>query len=178
MFTDEFARIGKRLVAEHLVVGNFGNISRRVPGEGFYIKCTGTYLNSSEEPVFVPLYGDVAKEASSEFRVHRAVYLQTPYEAIVHAHPPYAVAASLVLDEVVAEDCEGQIFCPLIPVTVGAPGSDEIAMNVARVLGEKPLVIVRGHGTFARGKNLDEAFQYTSLAEHSCRVLALKRCFY
>ena len=39
------------------------------------------------------------------------------------------------------------------------------------------LVIVRGHGTFAAGRTLDEAYQFTSLAEHSARVLALKQAF-
>ncbi len=49
---------------------------------------------------------------------------------IVHAHPPYAVAASLVMDEVVPEDSEGEMLCPKIPVVQGAPGSQEIADKV------------------------------------------------
>jgi L-fuculose-phosphate aldolase len=36
-----------------------------------------------------------------------------------------------------------------------------------------PVVIARGHGTFAAGKTLDEAYVFTSLAEHSCLVLSL-----
>ena len=39
------------------------------------------------------------------------------------------------------------------------------------------LVIARGHGTFAGGATLDEAFQLTSLAEHACRVLAFRKMF-
>jgi len=50
-------------------------------------------------------------------------------------------------------------------------------LGVAGILARSKLVIVRGHGTFAAGKSLDEAYQFTSLAEHSCRVLALKRDF-
>jgi L-fuculose-phosphate aldolase len=34
-----------------------------------------------------------------------------------------------------------------------------------------------GHGMFAEGKTLDEAYVLTSLAEHSCRILALIQCF-
>jgi L-fuculose-phosphate aldolase len=92
----------------------------------------------------------------------------------VHAHPPYSVAASLVLEEIIPEDSEGLMFCPKIPVVTGAPGTQEIADNVARALTQYPVVVVRGHGTFAGGKNLDEAYQLTSLAEHACRVLSLK----
>ena len=176
MYSKEFERIGKRLFAEHLVGGNFGNISIR-QDEGFYIKKTGEYLDAGTGQVFVPLAGDVPNNASTEYRVHLEVYKKTPHAAIVHAHPPHAVAASLVLDQIVPEDSEGQMFCPLIPIVGGAPGSREIAQNVAEALTRSKLVIVRGHGTFAAGKTLDEAFIYTSLAEYSCRVLRLKRSF-
>ena len=101
----------------------------------------------------------------------------SPHAAIVHAHPQAAIAASLVMDRIIPEDSEGVMFCPEIPVVGGAPGSQEVADNVAAALARGKLVIARGHGTFAAGKNLDEAYQLTSLAEHSCRVIALKREF-
>jgi L-fuculose-phosphate aldolase len=142
---------------------------------GFFIKRSGAFLDVATEPVFVTLKGDAPPEASSEYRVHLEVYKQTSHEAVVHAHPPYAIAASLVMDEIVPEDSEGRMFCPKIPVVQGAPGSQEIAENVSRSLISSKLVIVRGHGTFAAGKTLDEAYVYTSLAEHSCRILSLKR---
>ena len=177
MYSGEFERIGKRLFAEHLVGGNFGNISIRTGEGGFFITRTGTCLDTVNEPEYVSLSGDVPKEASSEYRVHRTVYAQTNHAAIVHTHPPYAVAASLVMDEIVPEDSGGEMFCPRIPVVPGAPGTQEIADNVAAALISSKLVIARGHGTFAAGLTLDEAYLYTSLAEHSCRVLALKRHF-
>jgi len=173
----EFERIGKRLFAEHLVGGNFGNISVRKGDEGFFIKRTGDYLDDVHELVFVPFAGAVPTNASSEYRVHREVYKSSSHQAIVHAHPQAAIAASLVIDVVLPEDSEGKMFCPEIPVVDGAPGTQELADNVARMLKTTKLVIVRGHGTFAAGKSLDEAYQFTSLAEHSCRVLALKKVF-
>ncbi|HUH78883.1 MAG TPA: aldolase [Methanoregula sp.] len=173
MYSSEFERIGKRLFAEHLVGGNFGNISRR-EGEGFYIKRTGTYLDAATEPVFVPLSGEPPKDASTEFRVHREVYKNSRHAAIVHAHPPHAVALSFLSDEIKPVDSEGELLCPVIPVVTGAPGSQEIADSVATALARSNLVIVRGHGTFAAGKDLDEAFVFTSLAEYSCRILSIK----
>ena len=59
MYSGEFERIGKRLFAEHLVGGNFGNISARKGDEGFFIKRTGAYLDVAGALVFVPLQGDV-----------------------------------------------------------------------------------------------------------------------
>jgi len=177
VYAEEFKRIGRRLFAEHLVSGNFGNMSMRNPGGGFFIERTGSYLDEPEEPVFVPSDGNAPPDASSEYRVHREVYRLTKSLAIVHAHPPYAVAASLALNEIVAHDSEGEIFCPRIPVVIGKPGTDELARNVAQGLLRAPVVIARGHGTFAGGKTLDEAYVFTSLAEHSCHVLALIRHF-
>ena len=177
MSDSDFELIGRRLFAEHLVGGNFGNMSRREGDRGFLIKRTGAYLDDPGEYVFVPFEGDIPKDASSEYRVHRAVYKRTPHLAIVHAHPPFTVAASLVMDSIKPLDSEGEMFCPVIPVITGDPGSQALADNVAAALVHSKLVIARGHGTFAAGKNLDEAFQLTSLAEHACKVLALKKIF-
>jgi len=177
MVPDDFARIGRRLVAGHLVGGNFGNLSVRQGEAGFLIKRTGAYLDDPGEPVFVPFLGEIPKEASSEYRVHRDVYRKTGFGAIVHAHPPYAVAASIRLDAIIPLDSEGRMFCPKIPVVTGEPGTDELARNVAAGLTVAPVVVARGHGTFAGGKDLDQAYLYTSLAEHACRVIAFSQYF-
>lgn len=173
VYSAEFQRIGKRLFAEHLVGGSFGNLSVRQPDAGFFIKQTGSYLDEAGPPVFVPFEGDIPHNASSEYRVHKEIYLKTEHAAIVHAHPPHAVAASLTHDEIVPLDSEGMMFCPRIPVVNGKPGTVELARNVASGLSLSPVVVARGHGTFAGGKTLDEAFLFTSLAEHTCRVIAL-----
>jgi L-fuculose-phosphate aldolase len=167
----EFVRIGVRLFTEGLVGGNFGNMSLR-EGEGYLITGTGTYLDDPGDLVFAPLEGPAPAGASSEYRVHQAVYRRSEHRAIVHAHPAYAVAASLALDRVVPRDSEGEMLCPVIPVVEGAPGTQELADNVAAALSEGHLVIARGHGTFAAGKSLEQAYLYTSLAEHACRVIA------
>jgi L-fuculose-phosphate aldolase len=172
-----FERIGKRLFAEHLVGGNFGNISVREGDRGFFIKRTGAYLDVPGDPVFVPFDGEVPANASSEYRVHKAIYQKTPHQAIVHAHPPFAVAASLVMDMIKPLDSEGEMFCPLIPVVSGEPGTQGLADAVSDALISNRLVIARGHGTFAAGATLDETFLMTSLAEHACKVLALKNLF-
>jgi L-fuculose-phosphate aldolase len=173
MHNPDFERIGKRLFAEGLVSANFGNMSVREGEEGFIIKRTGAFLDLPGDPVFVLMEGDAPKEASSEFRVHRAVYKKCPHDAIVHAHPPYTVAISFVVDQVIPIDSEGEMFCPIIPVVKGRPGTEELAEQVARGLSHSPVVIARGHGTFAAGKTLHQAYVFTSLAEHSCRIIAL-----
>jgi L-fuculose-phosphate aldolase len=172
MLDPEFERIGKRLFAEGLIGGNFGNLSVRAD-RGLYITQAGSYLDEPGRPVYVPIEGRVPFEASTEYRVHREVYRKTRHDAVVHAHPVHAVAASLVYDEILPRDKESELLCPVIPVVSGRPGSDELARVVSDTLCLSRLVIARGHGTFAAGKTLDEAYILTYLAEHACRVLWL-----
>jgi L-fuculose-phosphate aldolase len=172
MLDQEFERVGKRLFLEGLVGANFGNMSVRKDG-GFCITRTGAYLDARRMPVFVPETGVPPREASSEYRVHREVYRRTPHQALLHAHPVHAVAVSLDADVIIPIDSEGEMFCPRIPIVEGRPGTDEIGFSVAEALCGANVAVVRGHGTFAAGKTLDEAYIYTSIAEYACRILLL-----
>jgi L-fuculose-phosphate aldolase len=165
------ARIGRRAIAEGLVSGNCGNASLRSRG-GFLVKRSGAYLDDPGPLVFVPLEGDIPPEASRESPVHRAIYLETHHQAVLHAHPPFAVTLSLFREKIVPVDSEGLFLCPAIPVVAGAPGSQKLGDRVAEALLRGRIVIARGHGTFAAGKDLEEAYLVTSAAEHACRILA------
>ncbi len=54
--------------------------------------------------------------ASMDLPIHRSIYRAAPASAIVHAHPPHALALALGRDEIVAEDMEGKVLVPRIPV--------------------------------------------------------------
>lgn len=165
-------RIGKRLVLEGLVSGSFGNISLRTE-KGFLITRIGVYLDRLGDLVFVPFDGSTPPQASSEHRTHREIYAQSQYRAVVHAHPPHAVTLSFVEDTIIPRDSEGILLCPEIPVITGVPGSPETATEVASALRTTRSVIVRGHGTFAAGYSLDEAYTITAALEHSCRIILM-----
>jgi L-fuculose-phosphate aldolase len=49
----------------------------------------------------------------------------------------------------------------------------ELAGEIARLLSEYKVVLVRGHGTFAVSQLLEEAYSYTVALEQSCRLLYL-----
>jgi L-fuculose-phosphate aldolase len=166
-------RIGKRLHAEDLVSANFGNLSVRDTA-GFSITRKNAYLDTPGPLMFVPLEGPVPEDASRESLVHREIYKSTSAKAIVHAHPPHAIALSLVCDRITPCDSEGEILCPVIPVVKGRSGTPALARAVAEGLHTSPVVIVRGHGTFAAGSTLDEAYVVTSALEHACRILVLQ----
>jgi L-fuculose-phosphate aldolase len=169
----DLAGIGRRVLAEGLASGNFGNASLRSRG-GFLVKRSGAYLDDPGPLVFVPLEGEIPPEASRESPVHRAIYLETGHRAVLHVHPPFAVTLSLSREKIVPVDCEGLLLSPAIPVVAGAPGSQRLGDRVAEALLRGKIAIARGHGTFAAGKDLEEAYLVTTAAEHACRVLWLK----
>jgi len=113
--------------------------------------------------------------ASTELRVHRFIYQRTSASAVVHAHPAYAVALSFSEREIVPCDVEGNLLLSKVPVlgwgtTVKTGGLDQ---EIAEALKESKVVLVRGHGSFAVGQLLEEAYQYTTALEESCRLLYL-----
>jgi L-fuculose-phosphate aldolase len=172
--SEELARIGKRVIAEGLVSANFGNASVR-SGTGFLVKRSGAYLDDPGPLVPVPLEGALPPEASRESLVHRTIYRLTLHRAVLHTHPPHVVALSFGLDEIIPADSKGLLLCPGIPVVAGDPGSQVLGDRVAHGLMHGKIVVARGHGTFAAGKDLEEAYLVTSAAEHACRILVYRR---
>ncbi|HXW98913.1 MAG TPA: class II aldolase/adducin family protein [Methanomicrobiales archaeon] len=164
--------MGRRAVAEGLATGNVGNASVRTR-EGFLVTRTGAYLDEPGPLVFVPLDGDIPPGASRETPTHRTVYLETRHLAVLHTHPVHAVALSLSREKITPVDAEGLLLCPSIPVVGGAPGSQRLADRVADALLQGKVVIARGHGVFAAGKDLEEAYLVTTAAEYACRILYL-----
>ncbi len=172
IFSD-LSRIGKRLFTEHLVGGNFGNMSARY-ADGYFITRTGSYLDADPaQVVLMPLNGRVTPGASSEWRVHTKIHnAKDQHAADVHAPPPYAVALSLPVENGnLTISSGGKKHPPPPSAQDGARGTQELADAVAEGLACANVVIARGHGTFAAGKDLDQAYLFTSLAEHCCKVL-------
>jgi L-fuculose-phosphate aldolase len=113
--------------------------------------------------------------ASVELPVHRAIYRQTAALAVVHAHPPHTIALSLAETEITPNCAEGRAAIGTVPV-VGwhmevKPGG--LADVIAGALKEHRVVMVHGHGSFAIGQLLEEAYNHTTALEEACQVLCL-----
>jgi L-fuculose-phosphate aldolase len=113
--------------------------------------------------------------ASTELAVHRCIYEKTPALAVVHAHPPHAVALSFMEKEIIPCDVEGQTLLPKVPIldTKMVVKGGELAKEIAKALKQYRVVLLRGHGSFAASQLLEEAYYYTSVLEQSCRLLYL-----
>ena len=177
---EEFQRIGRFLFQEGLVDSHGGNMSIR-QGDKIFITKRDVMLGEIKEGDIVEVgfeAGENDESASSELSTHRALYKETKAEAIVHAHPPYAIAVSITDNKIVPQDAEGQfLFKSAAIVRVHQPiGSEELARLLPSFLQSPNVIaVVKGHGSFALGKNLEEAYKYTSSLENSCRIIVAIR---
>jgi L-fuculose-phosphate aldolase len=175
---DQFRLIGRDLFLAGVISSHGGNMSVRM-GDRILITRRGSMLAQLDERDIITtgLEGNDANVmlASTEIGVHRAIYLETSAQAIVHAHPPYAIARSLFCDEIVPIDSEGSYLLHKVPVvaTELTAGSKEVAALLPRWLKEYDLVMLRGHGPFAIGHLLEEAYQLTSVFEMTCKIMTL-----
>jgi len=155
-----------------------GNMSIR-RGDRLYIKRRGAMMGDLKEEDIVETGVEEDDSgviiASTEVGVHRAIYKKTSSLAVVHAHTPYAISLSLVRDEIVPIDDEGKYHLKRVPVldVEESIGSDEVEKRLPPVLQNYPAAIVKGHGTFARGENLEEAYNWTTVVESICQVIYL-----
>ncbi len=176
----QFASVGRALFDEGLVSSHGGNLSIR-QGDRLYITHRGCPLGTIGRADVVETRLDrntrSTPRASSELPVHRAIYLKTPAQAIVHAHPSHAVALTFVEHELVPNDIEGRITLPRVPIIGGEhlSGPGELCDEIADALCHSRVVLVKGHGSFAIAQLLEEAYYLTSILEQSCRILFLLR---
>lgn len=173
-----FQKIGNDLLVMGLVTSHGGNISVR-KGNKIIITRHGLMLSHLKEDSFVTvrLKGKDAnaRQASMELPVHRAIYQNTNARAIIHAHPTHVTALSLISETVMPKDSEGAILLGEVPVITSKKtvGSKAVAMQSSKALKDHKIVIVRGHGCFAIGQNLEEALCYTSALDASCHIILL-----
>jgi len=175
-----FREVGEDLFAQGLISATAGNFSER-EGDGFWITKSGVRKNrlAPGDLLFVGLEPDEERDrgASIELVIHREVYRETDAAALVHAHPRTAVALSLHEAAIRPLDHEGKLVLGEVPVL--RPGSvsasPEAAAAVAEGLARHPVVMLKGHGAFARGKNLFEAYARLTVLEEAAQILLSSR---
>ena len=172
MYLPQFQTAGRILSDNGLVTGASGNLSIRLK-EHLIITRHGSVLSSLtlDDLIETGIQTDsnATSLASWELPVHRAIYIGTPARAVVHAHPPGAVTLSLA---------EKHFELPGKVAIVGThtgivPGV--LAHEIACELKKHPLVMVKGHGSFAIGKTLKEACELTIKYEEDCTRLCRQR---
>lgn len=153
-----------------------GNASCRHRGaRAYFVTPTGACADTitAEQMIYAELDQEPPGTASLDSELHRQVYLRNPETgAVLHSHVPHLVAMTMNGKDFIPADFEGQYYFDKIPV-VDLPYDkvlSEAPKLIPDLLCEYPLAVVRGHGAYAAGKNLDQAYKWTCSAESSART--------
>ncbi len=156
-----------------------GNASVR-DGDGFWATPTGACADTlgPDDLVRCPLSGTCPESASLDAPLHQKVYqLNHKAGAVLHSHGPYTVAATMRTKSFVPIDFEGQYYFPEVPV-IRIPFSDYVAEApglVGRGLATSRVMVVRGHGIYAWGPDLNLAYKWTCSLELSAKTAVIAR---
>ena len=176
---DEFSLVGKDLYMLGLVDSMSGSLSMRI-GDRILITKRNAMLGhlKEEDIVEVPLEGGGKEDAAAkELQVHRAIYRETSFNAVVHAYPTYGITLSINTEnKIIPADIKGQTVLRSIPVVRARAASEELMKFLPPVFKSGYLVsLVKEYGSFAVGGSLIEALQYTTCLEDSCKIFAINR---
>lgn len=180
----EIPAVGRYTVERGLVDSFFGNISYRVGGTVFISQTAASLddLAGCVDPVPMDNRSTTGITASSELLAHRRIYEATGARAILHGHPKFAVAMSMLCDvkDCPVKDCWKD--CPNVrmlgdtPIVAGEIGAGGLAARVPPVIGGPGKAIVYGHGVFAIGRDgFEEAFRSMVDVENRCREEYFRR---
>ncbi len=175
-----------RLAAEQgLMRSSDGNVSVRLDEERFLITPSGGYkLRTQPEDLLVidwegrVLKGQLGLRPSSEYRIHMEAYRQRPdIGAALHAHPPYAIALTLVNEpfpaDLVPEAAVAVGKVPTVPYV--RPGTDDLALSLREAIHDCNAVLLSHHGSLTVGRTLQDALITLERLEHVVRIFYLAR---
>ncbi len=161
-----------------LIFGTWGNLSVRLEDGNILITPSGIPYDElrEEDLVICDMNGKVVygkQEPSSELRMHIEIYkAREDVKAVVHTHSLYASVASASLNEVplLVEDAAMVLGGNIEVTSYQAPGSQELAMEVVKHLGQKNATIIANHGQVGVGKTLDDAILASVMCEKSSQL--------
>lgn len=158
----EIVETCRRLAVAGLLPGTSGNVSVRV---GDRVAVTPSGVDYSElTPELVGVHAldgtpiDAPRQPTSELPLHLAVYAAKDTAAIVHTHSTAATVLSTLVDELPPIHYMVALFGGPVRVTPYATyGTQELAENTVRGLGESTACILGNHGAVAIGADLRAA---------------------
>ena len=154
------------LHAAGLLAASDGNLSVRLPNGLIAMTPSGVPKAKVQLGDLAHLQLDgtiISGRPSSERAMHLAIYRAVPEaKAIVHAHPPTAIAWSLAqpdLKELPSEGLPEVILAagriPIVPMAM--PGTEAMGTNLLPYLPEHRLMILARHGGLCWGEHMNEA---------------------
>ena len=176
---------GCRILADDgqgdLIWGHVSVRASNVP-ERILMKPAGIGLEemTRDEVITVDLAGDKTegkRPLHVEVFIHTEIMRARPeIQAVVHTHPPHAVAFSSLCKPLLPIGHEGAMFCDGLPVfdrTSDLIVSPDLGQAVAACLDGHNALLLRNHGIVTAGRSVEEAVMMAVLLEKACKVQLL-----
>jgi L-fuculose-phosphate aldolase len=193
IFRKEIIQIGKLMYDKGLIVATDGNISVRLNKYLILITPSG-FCKGMLEPhdivrmniVGKPITLQAKLKPSSEYQMHIAIYDKRPdINAIIHAHPVYAIALASASEKVKIKTQEWFLKLQELPKTVGQiamigdflPGSKELAKAVAGAITKANAVLLENHGVVVGAEDLTQALYRLERVEFASKLYLLSQLF-
>lgn len=170
---EDFVTACHVLVAENVAEAAF-NVSARLPGGRMMAHPILSPTRVTVDNIVIHEPDAVLKD----YKAHPAIYAARPdVGAIIHTHPPYAVAFGTLGEEFKPIHHYGTPFHGKVSVydSPGQTKSEDRAGDIASSLGTGCALLQQGHGTIVVGKDLKEALLLTLYLEEACKILAITR---
>lgn len=170
---------GLEMLKSQLVVGTWGNISARVPGEDcIAITPSGVDYDTitTDGIVILDMDGNIIdgnKKPSIEYNLHLAVYkAREDVDAIVHTHSSYCTSMAIARKPIpaAAEDLVQIVGGDVRVTDYVLPGSKELGDEAVKALKDRNACILANHGCLAVAGNLKEALKTAFIVEKSAKA--------
>jgi L-fuculose-phosphate aldolase len=180
----ELAAIAAETYALGLQSQRSGNLSARVdPGNHFLITRTGSKmgdLRADRDFLLAEVHGIIPSHASTEALVHQRIYQLTRHDAVLHTHPPYAIAIAIALgsipvvyNEARAAFKRAKAIAVIDSTTTNEGGEDPTP--IASALQNSEVLMIKGHGLFAAGEDFETCLYLSNLVEINAKILSVIR---
>jgi L-fuculose-phosphate aldolase len=144
-----------------------GHVSLRIPGEDkVLMKPFGLGFEEvrPSDLVVLDLEGnklDGPHPPHGERFIHTEIFKALPeLQSVIHTHPFYATVLGTTGEELLPLTQEGALFIQGVPLYDGTPElitTKEMAIPIARALGDKRALFIKNHGVVVVGRSLQEA---------------------
>jgi len=180
VFSKQIVEICKRLNIKNMLAAADGNISFRLSDKEILFTPTGKNKAhiTPEDMAIVTLDNRVISgKPSGERLMHLEVYKQCiKAKAVVHAHPPTAIAWSVAKPDwkELPAECLSEVILAVgrLPIAPYArPGTENMGTVLREFLPDCRVMILARHGALSWGEDLEEAYNGMERLEHISQIL-------
>jgi L-fuculose-phosphate aldolase len=171
--------VAKEMLTSNLVQGTAGNCAARLPdGNAVLTPSSLDYLEMTiDDLVVCDLDGNVLegeRSPTTEKALHlSALRLHDNIHATMHCHAKFATMFALTRTAIPAVIEEFDVFVggDVEVADYRTTGTDELADEIAKRVGEKAAVLMANHGLFAVGKSPKDVLHVAHLVERTAEIV-------